>query len=329
MNLSAKRVLVTGAGGFIGSHLTEALVDCGCTVSALVHYDSRADLSNLDFLPQDKFARVKVLTGNIEDPFFANAMLEGIDVVFHLAALIAIPHSYVAPASYVRTNVDGTLNVLEAARSRGVERVVIMSTSEVYGTARYAPINEEHPLQAQSPYSATKIAAEKLAESYWCTFGLPVVVVRAFNTFGPRQSARAVIPTIVSQQLFSDRVRVGSLTPTRDFVFVRDTATGLMAAGTCDEAVGQVLNLGTGRETSIADVLDSVQRITGVKKPVDVDENRVRPKNSEVQRLLCDSSKARTMTGWTPKFDLESGLREVVAFVQANGHRFRVDSYAR
>jgi len=329
MNLSGMRVLVTGAGGFIGSHLTEALVDGGCAVTALVHYDSRADLSNLDFLPQDKFARVKVLAGNVEDPFFANAMLEGIDVVFHLAALIAIPHSYVAPASYVRTNVDGTLNVLEAARTRGTERVVIMSTSEVYGTARYAPINEEHPLQAQSPYSATKIAAEKLAESYWCAFGLPVVVVRAFNTFGPRQSARGVLPTIVSQQLFSDRVRVGSLTPTRDFLFVRDTAMGLMAVAACDEAVGQVLNLGTGHETSIADVLASVQAITGVNKPVDVDDDRVRPKNSEVQRLLCDFSKARAMTGWAPKFDLASGLREVVAFVQANGHRFRVDSYAR
>jgi NAD dependent epimerase/dehydratase len=329
MDLPGKRVLVTGAGGFIGSHLVEALVDCGCDLTAMVHYDSRSDLANLDLLPADKLSRVKVLAGNVEDPFFVNAMLDGIDVVFHLAALIAIPHSYVAPASYVRTNVDGTLNVLEAARARGTGRVVIMSTSEVYGTARYAPINEEHPLQAQSPYSATKIAAEKLAESYRCAFGLPVVVVRAFNTFGPRQSARAVIPTIISQQLFSDSVRVGSLTPTRDFLFVKDTALGLMAIAGCDEAMGQVLNLGTGREASVADILDLVQRLTGSKKPVEVEDDRVRPKNSEVLRLLCDSSKARKMTGWAPRFDLEGGLRETIDFVRANSQRFRVGSYAR
>ena len=329
MNLSGKRVLVTGAGGFIGSHLAEALVDGGCSVSALVHYDSRSDLSNLDLLPREKFSRLKVLAGNIEDPFFVNSMLADIDIVFHLAALIAIPHSYVAPASYVRTNVDGTLNVLEAARAKRTERVVIMSTSEVYGTARYAPINEEHPLQAQSPYSATKIAAEKLAESYRCTFGLPVAVVRAFNTFGPRQSARAVIPTIISQQLFAESVRVGSLTPTRDFLFVKDTALGLMAVAACDEAIGQVLNLGTGFEASIADVLNLVQKLTGCKKPVEVEDDRVRPKNSEVLRLLCDSSKAKKMTLWAPRFDLEGGLRETVDFVRANSQRFRVGSYAR
>jgi NAD dependent epimerase/dehydratase len=305
------------------------LVDCGCDLTAMVHYDSRSDLANLDLLPADKLSRVRVLAGNVEDPFFVHAMLDGIDVVFHLAALIAIPHSYVAPASYVRTNVDGTLNVLEAARVRGTGRVVIMSTSEVYGTARYAPINEEHPLQAQSPYSATKIAAEKLAESYRCAFGLPVVVVRAFNTFGPRQSARAVIPTVISQQLFSDSVRVGSLTPTRDFLFVKDTALGLMAVAGCDEAIGQVLNLGTGREASVADVLDLVQKLAGPKKPVEVEDDRVRPENSEVLRLLCDSSKARKMTGWAPRFDLEGGLRETIDFVRANSQRFRVGSYAR
>ena len=329
MDLVGKRVLVIGAGGFIGSHLTEALLDRGCAVTALVHYDSRSDFSNLDLLPREKFSQLKLLAGNIEDPFFVRAMLEGIDVAFHLAALIAIPHSYVAPASYIRTNIEGTLNLLEAARTNHTERVVLMSTSEVYGTARYAPIDETHPLQAQSPYSASKIGAEKLAESYWCTFGLPVAVVRAFNTFGPRQSARAVIPTIISQQLFADTVRVGSLTPTRDFLFVKDTALGLMAVAASDEAIGQVLNLGTGREVSVADLLDMIQKLTGEKKPLEVEDGRVRPPKSEVFRLLCDSSKARKLTGWAPKFGLEAGLRETVDFVSAHSQRFRVGTYAR
>jgi NAD dependent epimerase/dehydratase len=329
MKLAGKRALVTGAGGFIGSHLVEALVQADCEVAALLHYDSRADRSNLEFLPAATLAKVKVLSGNVEDPFFMHTALDGVDAVFHLAALIGIPYSYVAPASYVRTNVDGTLNVLEAARAQRTARVLIMSTSEVYGTARYAPIDEAHPLQAQSPYSATKIAAEKLAESYFRSFDLPVTVVRAFNTFGPRQSARAVIPTIISQQLFAEEIRVGSLAPTRDFLYVRDTARGLIAVAECDTAVGNVLNLGTGAEISIGAVLELVQRLTGNPLPVRAEADRLRPKDSEVQRLLCDATRARQLTSWSPMHTLEQGLAETVAFVRSHPELFRVGAYAR
>src|SRR6059058_1121530 len=256
MQLRGKKVLVTGAGGFIGSHLVDALVRHGCRVRAMLHYDARAHRGNLEFLDPAILKEIETVSGDVVDPFFVAHAVHGCEAVFHLAALIAIPHSYIAPASYVQTNVVGTLNILEACRAHGVERLVHTSTSECYGTARYTPIDEEHPLQGQSPYSASKIGADKVVESYHLSFGLPVATLRPFNTFGPRQSARAVIPTIISQiAAGAAEVRLGALDPTRDFMFVTDTAAAFLAVGTAppERVVGQVLNAGTGREISIRD----------------------------------------------------------------------------
>jgi dTDP-glucose 4,6-dehydratase len=251
-----------------------------------------------------------------------------VDVVFHLAALIGIPYSYETPLAYIRTNVEGTYNVLEAARTEGVGRVVHLSTSEVYGTARYVPMDEEHPLQAQSPYAASKIAADQLALSYHRSFALPVVVVRPFNTYGPRQSARAVIPTIVTQALAGGPVRLGNLDPRRDFTFVRDTVAGIIAVGLCEQAVGQVVNLGSGRDVSVAELVDTVGRLLGRRPEVVVEDERRRAAGSEVERLLADTTKARDLTGWEPRYGLEDGLRETIAWFESNLDRYRPDRYA-
>jgi NAD dependent epimerase/dehydratase len=329
VKVEGARVLVTGAGGFIGSHLVEALVRRGARVKAMIHYDARADHANLELVAPDVRAATEVVAGNVEDPYFVSSAVRGQDVVFHLAALIAIPFSYVAPASFVATNVNGTLAVLEACRSHATPRLVHTSTSETYGTAQYTPIDEKHPLQGQSPYSASKIGADKLAESYYLSFGLPVATIRPFNTYGPRQSARAVIPTVVCQALSSPKIRLGSLTPVRDLNFVLDTVEGFIAVAESDAAVGQVVNVGSGSAISIGDLVKVILRLIGVEKEIVTDEQRIRPEKSEVLTLLCDRRKAEAITGWKPRHTLEQGLAATIDFVREHGERFRPDVYNR
>lgn len=313
MKLEGKRVLVTGADGFIGSHLIETLLDNGCEVRAFVYYNSFNSWGWLDTLPQELQRRLDVFAGDIRDPNGVRKAMEGVDVVFHLAALIAIPFSYHSPDSYVDTNIKGTLNVLQAARALGTERVLVTSTSEVYGTAQYAPIDEKHPFQGQSPYSATKIGADRVAESFWRSFDLPVVIVRPFNTYGPRQSARAVIPTIITQLLSGEReLHLGSLSPTRDFNYVRDTVRGFIALAEADAAIGQEVNIATGVEHTIGDVARTLIAELNPEARIVEKEERLRPDNSEVFRLIGDNGKIRGMTTWMPRYDLSTGLRETV-----------------
>ncbi|MBN1771193.1 MAG: SDR family NAD(P)-dependent oxidoreductase [Deltaproteobacteria bacterium] len=320
-------VVVTGAGGFIGSHLCESLVRDGARVRALVHYNGRNDWGMLELVAPEIRRELEVVAGDIRDPFGVRAAVAGCGVVYHLAALIAIPYSYRAPQTFFETNVLGTLNVLQAALDAGVRRVVHTSTSEVYGTAREVPIPETHPLQAQSPYSASKIGADKVAESFHLAFGLPVVTVRPFNTFGPRQSARAVIPTIASQALAGLPVRLGALAPTRDLLYVADTVRGLRAAAAAEGAVGQVINLGTGREISIGDLARLILRLTGAKTGVEHDDARLRPERSEVQRLCAKVERAAELLGWRPEFTLEQGLEQVIAFLRAHPERYKPEIY--
>lgn len=320
-----KRVLVTGAGGFIGSHLVERLVSLGARTSALVRYNSAGSWGWLDQSPiKDD---VKVILGDVRDQDSTQRAVEGVDIVFHLAALIAIPYSYHAPLSYVRTNVEGTLNILQSAMRSGVGLVIHTSTSEVYGTARSVPINENHPLQGQSPYSATKIGADKIAESFNLSFGLPVVTVRPFNTYGPRQSARAVIPTIVTQALANEPIRLGNISPTRDLNYVADTVEGFIKAAESSKAVGEVINLGTGREISIGELAATIIRTLGTDLQVITDSERVRPEGSEVERLCADANKARELLGWEPKHTLEEGLTRTIEWIRENNERYRLGAY--
>lgn len=313
MNLSNKKVLVTGADGFIGSHLVEALMDRGCDVRAFVYYNSFNSWGWLDTLPADKLKSLDVFAGDIRDPNGVAKAMEGCDVVFHLAALIAIPFSYHSPDSYVDTNIKGTLNVLQAANRLGTERVLVTSTSEVYGTAQYAPIDEKHPFQGQSPYSATKIGADRLAESFFRSFDTPVVIVRPFNTYGPRQSARAVIPTVITQLLSGEtELRLGSLTPTRDFNYVKDTAQGFIALAESDATVGQEINIATGVEHTIGDVANVLISELNPDARVVTDEQRLRPDASEVFRLMGDNTMITTLTPWRPAYDLNAGLRDTI-----------------
>lgn len=328
MNWNGKRVLVTGAGGFIGSHLCEALAETGANVTALVRYNARGDSGNLEFIPDAVRRSLHVVFGNVEDSDFVNRQVKGQEVVFHLAALIGIPYSYLAPRSYVRTNVEGTLNLLEAARLWEVPKVLHTSTSEVYGTALYVPIDEKHPLQGQSPYSASKIGADKLAESYHRSFGLPVATVRPFNTYGPRQSARAVIPNIISQALSEPEIRLGALDPVRDLNFVKDTVNGFVAIAASDRTVGETVNLGTGLGTTIGDLAKQILSIMGCAKPVVSVGERVRPEQSEVYQLVCDNAKARDLADWAPQWSLRDGLAETIAFVSRNLSLFNTGRYA-
>jgi NAD dependent epimerase/dehydratase len=325
---SRKRVLVTGAGGFIGSHLVDTLLERGAQVRALLHYDSRPGRGNLDYSPHRAHERLELLGGDVCDPFFMRQAIDGIQVVFHLAALIGIPYSYVAPASYAAINLSGTINVLEACRQSGVERVVHTSTSECYGTALYTPIDEMHPLQAQSPYSASKIAADKMAEAYFCSFDLPVSVLRPFNTFGARQSARAIIPTIAGQLLWGGpELRLGSLSPVRDFTYVGDTCEGFCKIAECDQAVGQVIHLGTGQAVSVGTLAEMLRDITGRPKPIVEVVERKRPKKSEVFTLISNPSRARDLLGWQPTVSLREGLERVVAFVQDHPELYQGQAY--
>lgn len=325
MSWKEKRVLVTGAGGFIGSHLAERLAGEGARVTAMVHYNALGSWGWLDSSSMKD--EMRVVAGDIQDRDSVAEAMRDAEVVFHLAALIAIPYSYHAPASYVRTNVEGTLNVLQAARMHGVARVVHTSTSEVYGTARYVPIDEDHPLQGQSPYSASKIGADKIAEAFHLSFEVPVVTVRPFNTFGPRQSARAVIPTIITQCLVGEAVRLGSLDPTRDLNYVANTVDGFVRAAESDRALGRTINLGTGREISIGDLARLIGELVGRRVEIQSDSARVRPAGSEVERLLADAGLARELLGWEPKVSLEEGLRETIAWVGAHLHRYRPGNY--
>jgi len=321
MSWQGRQVLVTGAGGFIGSHLTDRLIASGAIVTAMVHYNALGARGWLDFSPTAKDARV--VAGDIADRDSVRAAMADAEVVFHLAALIAIPYSYQAPASYVRANIEGTLNVLQVARDAGVDRVVHTSTSEVYGTARYTPIDEDHPLQGQSPYAASKIGADKLVEAFYLSFGLPTVTLRPFNTFGPRQSARAVIPSIISQCLKGQTVRLGNLTPTRDLNYVSNTVDGFLLAGERREAVGQTINLGTGREISIGDLAALIGRLSGHPVNIEVEAGRLRREGSEVERLVASSARAEELLGWAPAVDLEGGLMRTIEWIAEHEEHFR------
>ena len=319
----AHTVMVTGADGFIGSHLTEELVKKGERVKAFCYYNSFGSWGWLDSLEPAIKNEIEVFMGDIRDPNGVRTAMEGQEIVYHLAALIAIPFSYHSPDSYVDTNIKGTLNVLNAARQVGTSRLLVTSTSEVYGTAQYVPIDEKHPFQGQSPYSATKIGADRLAESFYRSFDLPVTIVRPFNTYGPRQSGRAVIPTIITQLLSGQtEIKLGSLTPTRDFNYVKDTAAGFMALADCPAAVGQEVNIATGQEHSIGDLANELIRQINPEAKIVCDEQRLRPEKSEVNRLLGCADKLRAMTGWAPKYTFEQGLAETIEFL-----RTHMDSY--
>jgi NAD dependent epimerase/dehydratase len=325
MNLAGKLVLVTGGGGFIGSHLAERLVEIGARTRVLVHYNANGTWGWLDQSEAQK--EIEVVAGDICDRDSVMRAVRDSEIVFHLAALIAIPYSYDSPASYVRTNVEGTLNVLQAARECGAGRVIHTSTSEVYGTARHVPIDEEHPLQGQSPYSASKIGADKLAESFHLSFGVPVVTLRPFNTFGPRQSARAVIPTIITQCLTGDSVRLGNLSPTRDMNYVANTVDGFVRAATAAGAVGKTINIGSGSEISIGDLAEKIAGIVGRSISIETEDERTRPERSEVDRLLAQNALASEILGWKPEVSLEEGLKRTVEWIRDHQDRYRSGVY--
>ena len=323
-----KKVLVTGADGFIGSHLTELLLEKGYQTKAFVYYNSFNTWGWLDTLSQDKMKEIEVFSGDIRDPNGVREAMKGVDMVFHLAALIAIPFSYHSPDSYVDTNIKGTLNVLQAARDLGTERIMITSTSEVYGTAQYVPIDEKHPYQGQSPYSATKIGADRLAESFYRSFNLPVSIVRPFNTYGPRQSARAVIPTIISQLLTGkEEIKLGSLTPTRDFNYVKDTAAGFAAIAESDQTIGEEINIATQKEISIGDLAHEIIRQINPNARIVCDEQRLRPEKSEVNRLLGANEKIKRLTSWQPRYTFEQGIGETIDWIRDNLDKYKADIY--
>lgn len=321
-----KKILVTGAGGFIGSHLTELLVQKGYDVKAFVHYNSSNKWGWLDSSSVKN--DVEVITGDIRDMDSVFAAMQGCDSVFHLAALIGIPYSYVSPQAYIKTNIDGTYNILQSARQQGVEKIMVTSTSETYGTAQYVPIDESHPMVGQSPYSATKIGADQLAISYYKSFDLPVKIVRPFNTYGPRQSARAIIPTVISQILSGKtELNLGNLTPTRDLTFVKDTANGFLQIALAEGLFGEITNIGMSEEITIGDLVKLIAELIGTEVEIRSDEQRIRPDKSEVERLFCNNSKILANTQWTPAYTLESGLTETIEWIKNNLSYFKTDIY--
>ena len=324
----SKKILVTGADGFIGSHLSEQLIKKGEKVKAFVYYNSFNSWGWLDTFPKELLDEIEIFAGDIRDPNGVRTAMKEVDEVFHLAALIAIPFSYHSPDSYVDTNIKGTLNVLQAARDLGTKRVLVTSTSEVYGTAQYVPIDEKHPFQGQSPYSATKIGADRLAESFYRSFEMPITIVRPFNTYGPRQSARAVIPTVITQLLSGiTEIKLGSLTPTRDFNYVKDTAQGFIDIARSDKTIGQEINIATQQEISIGQLAQEIIDQINPKARIICDEQRLRPEKSEVNRLLGSNKIIRELTAWEPKYSLKDGLTETIAFLKENLSRYKVDIY--
>lgn len=322
------KILVTGADGFIGSHITEELVKKGYEVKAFVYYNSFNTWGWLDSVSQDIMKHVEIFQGDIRDPNGVEEAVKDVDAVFHLAALIAIPFSYHSPDTYVDTNIKGTLNVLQAVRKLNTKRVLITSTSEVYGTAQYVPIDEKHPFQGQSPYSATKIGADRLAESFYRSFQLPVTIVRPFNTYGPRQSARAVIPTIITQLLAGKKeIKLGSLTPTRDFNYVKDTANGFISIYESDKTIGEEINIATQREISIGELAQELIKQINPTARIICDEQRLRPEKSEVNRLLGSNEKILSLTDWKIQYSFEKGLAETIDFLRENLDRYKVDLY--
>lgn len=326
MKIKNKKVLVTGAGGFIGSHLVERLVENGAKVRAFVRYNSK---NNWGWLETSAYKdEVEIYTGDIRDYDSVKDSMKGIEVVFHLAALIGIPYSYISPLAYIKTNIEGTYNVLQSAKELSVERVIQTSTSEVYGTAKYVPIDEHHPLQPQSPYSATKISADNMALSFYNAFNLPVTIARPFNTYGPRQSARAVIPTIITQILSGERkIKLGNLEPTRDMNFVKDTVNGFIKIAECDELLGEVTNIGSGKEISIGDLARLISKLMETQVEILQESQRFRPEKSEVERLLCDNTKIKKYTDWQPEYSLEEGLKETIEWLKANINVYKPEVY--
>jgi NAD dependent epimerase/dehydratase len=323
----ALRVLLTGAGGFIGSHLAERLVHAGAHVRAFVHYNSRNDRGLLEDVNDDVQAAMEIVLGDLTDATTVRRAVADCQLVFHLGALIAIPYSYQAPRHFIDTNVIGTLHVLQACLEEGVLKVVHTSTSETYGSARYTPMDEHHPLQGQSPYAASKIAADKLAESFYCSFNLPVATMRPFNTFGPRQSARAVIPTIISQALAGDTIHLGALTPVRDFTFVEDTVAAFMKVAEASDTVGQVVNIGTGQGITIGEVANIVLSMCGGQKHVMADQERFRPTKSEVLELVCNNTKAKALLRWEPQYTLSQGLQKTCAYIKDHLHLYKTHMF--
>jgi NAD dependent epimerase/dehydratase len=322
------KILVTGAGGFIGSHLIEELVRQGEEVRALVRYNSRDERGLLEDLPKEIQDQIEVVPGDLKDPDGVKKAVKGCSKVFHLGALIAIPYSYVHPFDFIQTNVIGTAHLLNAClEENALERIVHTSTSEVYGTAQYIPIDEKHPLQAQSPYAASKIATDKLAESYHLSFGLPIATIRPFNTFGPRQSLRAIIPTIISQAIENEKIRLGNTKPRRDFLFVKDTVRGFIQLGKCDEAIGKVVNIGRGMDISVEELVKKIVNLIGKKSEIEIEDRRIRPEKSEVMQLLSDTRLANKLFLWAPQYTLEEGLRETIEWYRKNLSRFKVGSY--
>lgn len=325
MSYSGKRVFVTGGGGFIGSHLVESLVREGAEVKVLVRYNGRNDWGHVQTLPDEIISSCEVVLGDVRDVTLMRRLVAGQDTVFHLAALIGIPYSYVAPIDYVATNIEGTINILEAVRSEGVPRLVHTSTSETYGTAQYTPIDEIHPLQGQSPYSASKISADKMAESYYRSFGTPVITVRPFNTFGPRQSARAVIPAVISQLLLgAKKLELGDLRPVRDMTYVADTVAGFLAAGAApDQVIGETINLGTGRGETIASIVAMILKALQLDVAIETAPERLRPENSEVFELVSANFKAKELLGWHPEVSLEEGISHTISYIRSHLHLFK------
>lgn len=323
-----KKVLVTGADGFIGSHLTEGLIKQGYKVRAFTLYNSFNTWGWLDTLPKDLIDEIEIFQGDVRDPNGVREAMKGVDEVFHLAALIAIPFSYHSPDTYVDTNIKGTLNILQAARELNTSRILVTSTSEVYGTAQYVPIDEKHPFQGQSPYSATKIGADRLAESFYRSFNMPITIVRPFNTYGPRQSARAVIPTIITQLLAGkEEIELGALTPTRDFNYVKDTANGFIDIAKADNTIGEEINIATQQEISIGQLAEELTRQINPNAKIICDEQRLRPEKSEVNRLLGSNEKIKQLTNWRPKYTFEQGIAETVEFFKHNLDKYKTDIY--
>ena len=329
MELFHKKILVTGAGGFIGSHLTERLVELGANVNAFLRYNSRNDWGLLELLTKEKLDKIEVVMGDLKDADAVRHAAKDIDIIFHLGSLIAIPYSYIHPRETIETNIIGTLNVLMAAKEHEVEKIIHTSTSEVYGTAKYVPIDEKHPLQGQSPYSASKIGADKIAESFYRSYHLPLAIIRPFNTYGPRQSSRAVIPTIITQALTKGKIFLGSLHPTRDYTYVKDTVEAFIKVAESPKSIGEVINIGANFEISIGTLAEKIISLIGKNVEIVSDSSRIRPPKSEVERLWCDNRKAMELLGWSPTTPLEEGLNKTVDWISDNIYLYKPELYNR